>query len=107
MHYIFYMEFCMARVTIEDCLNLGYNKYSLVNLVTKRIVQFRKGEEPLVSDSNEEVVLALREIAAKKITPAKKDSNIQGQDLLIENDNPIEEGIEKTNEEEGTFDKNL
>ena len=97
----------MARVTIEDCLNLGYNKYSLVNLVTKRIVQFRKGAEPLVSDANEEVVLALREIAAKKITPAKKDSNIQGQDLLIENDNPIEEGIEKTSEEQETFETNL
>jgi len=97
----------MARVTIEDCLNLGYNKYSLVNLVTKRIVQFRKGEEPLVSDSNEEVVLALREIAAKKITPAKKDSNIQGQDLLTENDKLIKEGIEKTNEEQETFETNL
>jgi DNA-directed RNA polymerase omega subunit len=56
----------MARVTIEDCLNLGYNKYSLSNLVTKRIIQLRKGEKPLVSASNEEVVLALREIAAQK-----------------------------------------
>jgi len=101
------MELFMARVTIEDCLNLGYNKYSLVNLVTKRIVQFRKGEEPLVSDANEEVVLALREIAAKKITPAKKESNIQGQDLLIENDNLTKEGIEKTSEEQETFETNL
>lgn len=97
----------MARITIEDCLSLGYNKYSLVNLITKRILQFRKGEEPTVPDSNEEVVLALREIAAKNIIPVKKESNMQPQNLLIENDDQVKEDIEKTNNEEDTFDKDL
>jgi DNA-directed RNA polymerase omega subunit len=97
----------MARVTIEDCLNLGYNKYSLSNLVTKRIIQLRKGEKPLVSTSNEEVVLALREIAAQKIIKVKKDNSIQSEDLFIETDNPPKEDSENTYDKQETLEKNL
>ena len=57
----------MARVTIEDCLEIGYNKFMLVHLAAKRVIQLRKGKEPLISASNREIVTALREIAARKI----------------------------------------
>ena len=97
----------MARITIEDCLNLGYNKYSLANLVTKRIIQLRKGEKPLVSSSNEEVVLALREIAAGKVIEVKKDNSIQNQDLFIETDNPPKEDSENIDDKQEIVESNL
>lgn len=97
----------MARVTIEDCLNLGYNKYSLANLVTKRIIQLRKGDEPLVSTSNEEVVLALREIAAQKVIKAQKDNSIQNQDLFIETENPPREDSETIDDKQEIVESNL
>ena len=55
----------MARVTIEDCLKKVNNRFSLVHLGAKRVIQLRKGAAPLVdAPKNKEVVLALREIAA-------------------------------------------
>jgi DNA-directed RNA polymerase subunit omega len=55
----------MARVTIEDCLERVSNRFVLVHLGAKRVIQLRKGAEPLVeAPKNKEVVLALREIAA-------------------------------------------
>ncbi len=57
----------MARITIEDCLKAGYNKFTVMHLAAKRVIQFRKGKEPLMTTSNKEIVTALREIAAKKV----------------------------------------
>ena len=55
----------MARVTIEDCLREVNNRFMLVHLGAKRVIQLRKGATPLVeAPKNKEVVLALREIAA-------------------------------------------
>jgi len=55
----------MARVTIEDCLKKVNNRFMLVHLGAKRVIQLRKGATPLVeAPKNKEVVLALREIAA-------------------------------------------
>ena len=55
----------MARVTIEDCLQKVNNRFILVHLGAKRVIQLRKGSTPLVdAPKNKEVVLALREIAA-------------------------------------------
>ena len=55
----------MARVTIEDCLKEVNNRFMLVHLGAKRVIQLRKGATPLVeAPKNKEVVLALREIAA-------------------------------------------
>ena len=58
----------MARVTIEDCLEKVNNRFLLVHLGARRVIQLRKGA-PLLVDApkNKEVVLALREIAAGKI----------------------------------------
>ena len=57
----------MARITIEDCLKLGYNKFELVHLVMKRVIALRRGKEPLIPTSNKEIVGALREIEAEKV----------------------------------------
>jgi len=79
----------MARITIEDCLKGGCNKFMLVHLVAKRVIQFRKGREPLLATTNKEIVNALREIAAEKVS-MKESSNFIEENLaekdLIEDD---------------------
>ncbi len=60
----------MARVTIEDCLEKVENRYELVHLTVKRVKQLREGEPSQVRSKNKEVVTALREIAAGKVTHA-------------------------------------
>ena len=58
----------MARVTVEDCLDKVNNRFELVHLVVERVKQLRKGAEPLVVCKNKEIVQALREIAAGKVS---------------------------------------
>jgi len=44
------------------------NRFLLVNMVAKRVRQIREGSEYLVSaPKNEDIVIALREIAAGKV----------------------------------------
>ncbi|MFN8599165.1 MAG: DNA-directed RNA polymerase subunit omega [Candidatus Binatia bacterium] len=58
----------MARVTVEDCLeNIG-SRFELVLLAARRAKQLLKGSRPLVETHNKEVVSALREIAANKVS---------------------------------------
>ena len=58
----------MARITVEDCLKKVPNRFVLVNMVAKRVRQIREGSDYLVSSpKNEDVVVALREVAAGRI----------------------------------------
>lgn len=58
----------MARITVEDCLRKVSNRFTLVNMVAKRVRQIREGSEYLVSSpKNEDIVVSLREIAAGKV----------------------------------------
>lgn len=58
----------MARITIEDCLRKIDNRFALVNMVAARVRQLREGAHPLIPErKNEDVVVALREIASGKI----------------------------------------
>ena len=58
----------MARITVEDCLKQVPNRFLLVNMVAKRVRQIREGSEYLVnSPKNEDIVVALREVAAGKV----------------------------------------
>lgn len=58
----------MARITVEDCMKKVPNRFVLVNMVAKRVRQIREGSEYLVSaPKNEDIVVALREIAAGKV----------------------------------------
>ena len=57
----------MARITIEDALKLGFNKFEVVHLAAKRVIGLRKGKDVLIPTSNKEVVAAFREIEAEKV----------------------------------------
>jgi len=58
----------VARITVEDCLKRVENKFILVNAAAKRVRQIREGSEYLVvSPKNEDIVVALREIAAGRV----------------------------------------
>jgi DNA-directed RNA polymerase subunit omega len=58
----------MARVTIEDCLEVAPNRFALVHLAAKRAMQLKKEAEPLVDRvDNKEIVTGLREIAEGKV----------------------------------------
>ncbi len=67
----------MARVTVEDCLEVIPNRFLLAMVASKRAKQLYKGAEPLIENksANKKVVVALREVAANKvdfIVPTKK-----------------------------------
>lgn len=59
----------MARITVEDCLEVIPNRFSLVLVTAERTKQLMKGSRLLIDDdrSNKEIVTALREIAAGAI----------------------------------------
>ena len=60
----------MARITVEDCLEVVDNRFELVMMAAKRARQLAGGVEPKLdnSESNDKpTVLALREIAARQI----------------------------------------
>ena len=63
----------MARITVEDCLKRVNNRFALVMLSAKRTKQLLQGAKPLVDVDNREVVTALREIAAGKVTSGFKE----------------------------------
>ncbi|MGB9616736.1 MAG: DNA-directed RNA polymerase subunit omega [Desulfomonilaceae bacterium] len=59
----------MARVTVEDCLEKVENRFALVILASKRTKELKRGAPLLVRErDNREVVMALREIAAGKVS---------------------------------------
>ncbi|MEP7184606.1 MAG: DNA-directed RNA polymerase subunit omega [Rhodanobacter sp.] len=64
----------MARITVEDCLEVVDNRFELVLMATKRARQLEKGAEPAVNpEQDKPTVLALREIAARRIDQATID----------------------------------
>lgn len=65
----------MARITVEDCLTNTHNRFELTILAAKRARQLATGrDEPRVDAHNDKVtVIALRELAANKITAAMID----------------------------------
>jgi len=63
----------VARISIEDCLKKVPNRFQLVHMAAKRVQHIREGSEYLVSaPKNEDIVIALREIAAGKVTEKNK-----------------------------------
>ena len=60
----------MARITVEDCLEVVDNRFELVMMAAKRARQLANGVEPQLDNSenaDKPTVLALREIAARRI----------------------------------------
>ncbi|MBU4315938.1 MAG: DNA-directed RNA polymerase subunit omega [Proteobacteria bacterium] len=87
----------MARITVEDCLKKVSNRFVLVNIASSRVRQIREGAEYLInSPKNEDIVMALREIAAGKVrmkepVPVKKTTKLEKQ--------PVEKMEEDMNDE--------
>ena len=72
----------MARITIEDCMEKVPSRFQLVHMAAKRVRQIREGSEYLVSSpKNEDIVVALREIAAEKV---------RAKTVQVETDEPHE-----------------
>ncbi len=70
----------MARLTVEDCLQIVDNRYDLVSLASKRARQLGKGIEPLLeAEADKPTVIALREIAAGRVNDANIDKLGQPQ----------------------------
>jgi DNA-directed RNA polymerase subunit omega len=60
----------MARITVEDCLEVVDNRFELVMMAAKRARQLANGVEPKIDNSEADdkpTVLALREIAARAV----------------------------------------
>jgi DNA-directed RNA polymerase subunit omega len=67
-------DFEMARITVQDCLEVVDNRFELVLMGTRRARQLEKGAEPMIDAANDKpTVIALREIAANVITMAMID----------------------------------
>jgi DNA-directed RNA polymerase subunit omega len=64
------VDFIMARVTVEDCLEHVANRFELVMVATKRARQIAvRGDQPMVEWENDKpTVVALREIAEGFVT---------------------------------------
>jgi DNA-directed RNA polymerase subunit omega len=63
----------MARITVEDCLEVVDNRFELVMMAAKRARQLANGVDPQLDNSeanDKPTVLALREIAARRIDDA-------------------------------------
>ena len=60
----------MARITVEDCLEVVDNRFELVMMAAKRARQLANGVQATLDNSESDdkpTVLALREIAARRI----------------------------------------
>ena len=60
----------MARITVEDCLEVVNNRFELVTMAAKRARHLANGVDAQIDNTEAQdkpTVLALREIAARKI----------------------------------------
>ena len=67
----------MARITVEDCLEVIDNRFELVMMAAKRARQLANGVDSKLDNSENDdkpTVLALREIAARSIDAAYGDA---------------------------------
>ncbi len=72
----------MARITIEDCLEKIPSRFQLVHMAAKRVRQIREGSEYLVSSpKNEDIVVALREIAADRVRIKTVEIEVETEEL--------------------------
>lgn len=59
----------MARVTVEDCIDIEPNRFNLIITAAQRARQIANGADTLVDEeSDKPTVIALREIAEGKIS---------------------------------------
>ena len=85
----------MARVTVEDCVDKVTNRFELVLLASHRARGMSAGAEILVErDNDKNPVVALREIADKKLVPADIREDLVGSlQKQVDVDEPEEDII--------------
>ncbi|MEL0150810.1 MAG: DNA-directed RNA polymerase subunit omega [Rhodobiaceae bacterium] len=85
----------MARVTVEDCVDKVTNRFELVLLASHRARGMSAGAELLVErDNDKNPVVALREIADKKLVPADIREDLVGSlQKQVDVDEPEEDII--------------
>ena len=85
----------MARVTVEDCVDKVTNRFELVLLASHRARGMSAGAELLVErDNDKNPVVALREIADKKLVPADIREDLVGSlQKQVDVDEPDDEII--------------
>ena len=83
----------MARVTVEDCINVIENRFELILVASERAKTLAKGVEPLLErDRDKNPVVALREIAENVLDlEATKSDLVKGlqkvhEEVLVEPD---------------------
>jgi DNA-directed RNA polymerase subunit omega len=87
------MESRMARVTVEDCVDKVTNRFELVLIASHRARGMSAGAELLVErDNDKNPVVALREIADKKLVHADVREDLVGSlQKQVDVDEPEEE----------------
>ncbi|MEM7500131.1 MAG: DNA-directed RNA polymerase subunit omega [Pseudomonadota bacterium] len=85
----------MARVTVEDCVDKVPNRFDLVMLAAHRARTVAAGAEILVErDNDKNPVVALREIADKRVVPDElREEAIESHQRHIEVDEPEEDNM--------------
>lgn len=93
----------MARVTVEDCVELVPNRFELVMMSAQRARDIHAGAPMQVAKDNDKTpVIALREIAEEKLDlPALKESLISGHQIKFDQDLPEDDIIELMAGEQG------
>jgi DNA-directed RNA polymerase subunit omega len=60
----------MARVTVEDCIEIVPNRFELVEMASQRVRQITSGNPLTIErDNDKDTIIALREIAEKTVSP--------------------------------------
>ena len=85
----------MARVTVEDCVDKTPNRFELVLLAAHRARTISAGAQIAVQrDNDKNPVVALRELADKKIAPDDlKEDFIHSMQKYVEVDEPEAEAV--------------
>ncbi len=63
----------MAKITVEDCLEVVPNRFELILIATNRARELEKGEPAIIKVKNGEkhTVTALREVASGRFSEEK------------------------------------
>ncbi len=85
----------MARVTVEDCVEIIPNRFELVVLTAQRSREVSAGAElTRERDDDKNPVVALREIADKSVDPDElQESLLHGLQKHVEADEPEEDDM--------------
>jgi DNA-directed RNA polymerase subunit omega len=85
----------MARVTVEDCVEIVPNRFELVLLAGQRARMISAGAAlTLDRDRDKNPVVALREIAERTVEPANLSEDlIKGLQRFVESDESEEETL--------------